>query len=238
MNVNRDLKIVWWAPERCATKITAKIFSKFNFEVYDERFNTFTPLSDTYHSHKIILPDEFKDYRIICNVRNPYDKVLSFYLNFSSVGKNFVYLKNKKTELKNRIENFTLELFEYAINQKVLVNMSREVPVRDYVSKLSFNENIPQNFIRMENLVEDIGNLDFISDSKEWKSGELQEIIKENEFINRRPFKFQDLYTMNSAFRVFNYYRKHFYICGYDPFSFTTEKLENEEKIKFLHEIS
>ena len=122
MNINRDLKIIWWAPERCATKLTAEIFKKFNFEVFDEKKNHFTKLSETYHSHQISLPEQFHDYKIICNVRNPYDKVLSFYLNFTSVGKHFVYLKNKKDELKNKIDLFCLELFEYSINQGILEN--------------------------------------------------------------------------------------------------------------------
>ena len=237
MNVNRELKLIWWAPERCGTKITSKILEKFNFEVYDEKKDIYSPLSQTYHSHDIGVPEKFQDYKVICNVRNPYDKVLSFYLNFTSIGKNFVFLKNRKFDLQKRIENFTLELFEYAINQKVLVNMSREVPVRNYVSKLHFNDTIPDYLIRMENLKEDISKLSFISESNEWRSGEIQESIENNDFINKRPFKFQDLYTMSSASKVFNYYRKHFYICGYDPFSFSAENLSNEDKIKFLHEI-
>lgn len=238
MNVNRDLKLIWWAPERCGTKITAEIFKKLGFEVFDETNKTFIPLSETYHSHKVTIPEEFSDYRVICNVRNPYDKVISFYLNFTSVGSNFVFFKNRKNELKEKIDKFTLELFEYAINQKVLVNMSREVPVRDYVSKVTFDEKLPDFLIRVENLEEDLGKLNFVNESPFWKSGEFQNQIHNNTFINKRPFKFEDLYKINSARRVFDYYKKHFYICGYDPFSFTNENLDNEEKIKFLHEIS
>lgn len=237
MNVNRELKLIWWAPERCATKLTADIFKKLGFEVLDQKTGIFTPLSETYHSHDIVLPEEFKDFKIICNVRNPYDKVLSFYLNFTSVGKNFVYLKSKKTELQHKIERFSLELFEYAINQKIIRTYIRTVPVREYVSKLSFNGIIPNHLIRMENLLEDFSKLDFINQSKEWQTGEIQDLIEKNEYINKRPFDFTELYTMNSAIRVFDYYKKHFYICDYDPFSFTNEELSNEDKIKFLHEI-
>lgn len=237
MNVNRELKLIWWAPERCATKLTADIFKKLGFEVLDQKTGIFTPLSETYHSHDIVLPEEFKDFKIICNVRNPYDKVLSFYLNFTSVGKNFVYLKSKKTELQHKIERFSLELFEYAINQKIIRTYIRTVPVRDYVSKLSFNGIIPNHLIRMENLLEDFSKLDFINQSKEWQTGEIQDLIEKNEYINKRPFDFTELYTMNSAIRVFDYYKKHFYICDYDPFSFSKEQLSNEDKIKFLHEI-
>ena len=238
MNVNRELKLIWWAPERCGTKITAEIFKKLGFEVYDEKNNTFTPLSETYHSHRITIPEQFSEYKIICNVRNPYDKVISFYLNFTSVGSNFVFFKNRKNEVKDKINNFTLELFEYAINQKVLVNMSREIPVRDYVSKLTFDKRLPDFLIRVENLEEDFSKIDFIKQSKMWDSGEIQQLIKDNEFINKRPFDFNDLYSFESARRVFDYYKKHFYVCDYSPFSFTKNSLTNQQKIKFLHEIS
>lgn len=237
MNINRELKIIWWAPERCATKITAEIFRKFNFEVYDQNRETYSPLTEKYHSHEIGLPEKFKDYRIICNVRNPYDKVLSFYLNFTSVGKHFVYFKNKKEELKKKIDVFCLELFEYAINQKILVNKENRVPVRDYVSKLNFDYIIPHQFIKMENLTDDLSKIDFIVNSSYWTSGEIQEMVYNNKFINKRPFEFTSLYNFDAASRVFNYYRKHFYICDYNPFSFTTDTLTNEEKFNFIHNI-
>lgn len=237
MNVNRELKIVWWAPERCGTKITAEIFRRFNFEVYNPLKETYSPLSEVYHSHEISLPEKFKDYKIICNVRNPYDKVLSFYLNFTSVGKHFVYFKNKKEELKKKIDVFCLELFEYAINQKILVNNEKKIPVRDYISKLSFDYIVPNQFIKMENLEEDLSKLDFISESNLWRSGEIKDMIYNNNFINKRPFEFTNLYSFESASRVFNYYRKHFYICDYDPFSFTTEILTEEQKLNFIHNI-
>lgn len=237
MNVNREFKIIWWAPERCGTKITAEIFRKFNFEVYDSKKESYTPLTESYHSHEISLPEKFKDYKIICSVRNPYDKVLSFYLNFTSVGKHFVYFKNKKEELKKKIDVFCLELFEYAINQKILINNENKVPVRDYISKLSFDNLIPNQFIKMENLEEDLSKLDFISESNFWRNGEIKEMIYNNNFINRRPFEFTNLYGFESASRVFNYYRKHFYICDYDPFSFTKEILTEEQKLNFIHNI-
>jgi len=237
MNVNRNLRVIWWAPERCATKITADILRKFDFEVYDESKDIYVPLSTNYHSHNITIPKQFEDYKIICNVRNPYDKVLSFYLNFTSVGKHFVFMKNKKDELIKKIDLFCLELFEYAINQGILKNYERKIPVRNYVSKLSFDNKIPDNFLRMENLVDDFSKLDFISESKFWKSGEIQHLLNENQYKNVRPFRFDELYSFEAASRVFDFYKKHFFVCGYDPYSFTQKTLSNEEKIEFIHKI-
>lgn len=237
MNINRELKVIWWAPERCATKISAEIFKKFDFEVYENTKKTFKPLSDNYHSHEVGFPEEFTDYRVICNVRNPYDRVLSFYLNFTSVGRNFVYLKNKKDDMRKKIEFFCTELFEYAINRQFVFAVGNNPPVKSYVKKFTLDGKLPDQLIRMENLQEDFEKIDFIYESKFWKSGEIQEMIHKNNFINKKPFHFSDLFNQNSASRVFNYYKKHFYFCGYDPFSFTNENLTNQEKIDFIHRI-
>lgn len=237
MNINRDLKIIWWAPERCATKLTSEIFKKLGFEVYDSQKNSFTPLKEIYHSHQIIFPQEFSDYKLICNIRNPYDRVLSFYLNFTSVGRNYVYTKHKKDDFKKRMDIFTSELFEYAILQNKLINKESNIPVKYYVTKLNFDAKIPDYFIRTENILNDLSNLDFITQSKEWTSGELQELVNTNQFHNKRPFKFSEVYNLEGANRVFNFFKKHFYICDYDPFSFTNRELTNEERIKFIHEI-
>lgn len=237
MNVNRELKIIWWAPERCGTKITAEIFKKLGFEVVNLKNNSTTSLSQTYHSHEIIYPDGYEDYKVICNVRNPYDRVLSFYLNFTSNGRSFVFMKNRKEELKKRIFTYVFELFEYSINQKMNINFVDEVPIRDYIKKLKFDGKIPDQLIKMESLEKDLYNLEFVRESVHWKSGEIQEILENNNYKNLRPFEFTDLYTPNSAAKVYEYFKKHFLICDYSPFSFTKEELSNEDKIKFLHEI-
>jgi len=48
---------------------------------------------------------------------------------------------------------------------------------------------------------------------------------------------FNEMYDFDVAKRVYVFYKKHFYMCGYDPFSFTTEILTDDEKISFLHDI-
>jgi hypothetical protein len=45
------------------------------------------------------------------------------------------------------------------------------------------------------------------------------------------------MYSTESAKKIYHFYKKHFYLCGYDPFSFTKEKLTDEEKIGFIHDI-
>jgi hypothetical protein len=89
----------------------------------------------------------------------------------------------------------------------------------------------------MESLEDDLGKLDFVKDSNIWKSGYIQDYLKHNPQINQKPYKFNDVYTIESAKRVYDYHKKHFMLCDYDPFSFTTKELSNEEKMRFIHDI-
>jgi hypothetical protein len=89
----------------------------------------------------------------------------------------------------------------------------------------------------MENIVEDISKINFIKDSPLLSSGYIDSFLSKNVHINVRPYKFNSLYTIETAKKVYEYHKQFFLILGYDPFSFTTEELTNEEKMRFLHEI-
>ena len=85
MNISHEHKIIWWAPERCGTKATAHIFTKLGFEYFT---NTNGELKKNlnidginYQSHDIDIPDIYKDYKVICSIRNPYDRMLSIFSN-------------------------------------------------------------------------------------------------------------------------------------------------------------
>lgn len=238
MNISHEHKIIWWAPERCATKATAHILTHFGFKFYyndDEEEKN--PLGDIYQSHNIDIPEKYKDYRIICNIRNPYSRVLGLYTAFTNVGRSLVYSKDRHTFFMERYEQFLRELFLFKTIKKRFGFDEKEEKVflKDYISKYNFEERIPDIFIRMENMEEDLGKLPFIRESELWKSGYIHDYILKNPHINNKPYKFNTIYTTESANRVFNYYKKHFFLCGYDPFSFTNKDLTNDEKMNFLH---
>ena len=93
MNFSTKHKIIWWAPERCATKLVADIFSNYNFEYKESIKSEPKELTSPYHSHAIFVPEEFNDFKIVCSIRNPYDRVLSLFTNFTSIGNQIVYTK-------------------------------------------------------------------------------------------------------------------------------------------------
>ena len=240
MNISHEHKTIWWAPERCGTKATAHIFSKLGFEYLTNTNGGFKKIINidgiNYQSHDIDIPEIYKDYKVICSIRNPYDRMLSIFSNFTNVGKNLVYTKDSHEKLVITYEKFIKEmlLYQLSLNDKDLETRPIQ---KNYLSKYGFNNRIPDFFIKMESLEEDLGNLDFVKNSKIWESGYVQDYLKHNPFVNQRPYKFNTSYSMESAKRVYDYHKRHFIIFDYDPFSFTTKELSNEEKMKFLHDI-
>lgn len=239
MNISHKHKIIWWAPERCGTKATAHILSKLGFEYYigvDESKKSITDDGINYQSHNITFPEKYNDYKIICSIRNPYDRMLSIFLNFTNTGSNFVFTKNR---LKNLVDTYDTFIKEMLLYNKVVIEEDLENrPIqKSYLSKYSFESRIPDFFIKMESIEEDLGKLDFVKESDIWKSGYIRDYLKHNPFINKRPFSFNDVYTFESAKRVYEYHKKQFIISDYDPFSFTRQELSNEDKMKFIHDI-
>ena len=239
MNISHEHKIIWWAPERCGTKATAHIFSKLGFEYFIDETETKKQITDDgiyYQSHSLKYPEKYGDYKIICSIRNPYDRMLSIFSNFTNLGSTFVYTKDKSQNLVNTFESFIREMLLY---NKVSTKEDLEKrPIqKSYLSKYSFESQLPDFFIKMESLEEDLGKLDFVRESKIWKSGYIRDYLSHNPYINVRPYKFNNVYNLESAKRVYEYHKKQFIICDYNPFSFTTEELSNEEKMKFIHDI-
>jgi hypothetical protein len=240
MNISHKHKTIWWAPERCGTKATAHIFNHFDFEYKGVCGNNNLSKSEQYQSHDLSLPpNQYSDYKVICSIRNPYDRVLGIFLNFVSSGKSSVYFKDKHNLMVDNFTIFINELFSYKqIKPKFGINSKRDKVILDtYISKYNFDVTIPSNFIRMENIREDISKIDFIKNSPLLSSGYIDNYLTKNIHINVRPYKFNSVYTMESAKKVYEYHKQFFLTLGYDPFSFTTEELTNEEKMRFLHEI-
>ena len=240
MNISHKHKTIWWAPERCGTKATAHIFNHFDFDYNGVWGNKDLPKSAQYQSHELTHPsNEYSDYNVICSIRNPYDRMLGVFLYFVGSGKSSVYFKDKHNLIVDNFTIFINELFSYKeIKPKFGIESKRDKVILDsYISKYNFDVTIPSNFIRMENIREDIRKIEFIKNSSLLSSGYIDNYLSNNNYINVRPYKFNSLYTMETAKKVYDYHKQFFLTLGYDPFSFTTEELSDEEKMRFLHEI-
>ena len=231
MNVSHENKAIWWAPERCATKITAQILSEAGF------FTNNIELSQSYHSHEFGIPTGCEDYKIFCNIRNPYDRIFGIFLNFTNFGINFVYTKDKKQDLITQFEYFIDEFVTKNTRFSENNEIGEEPTLWRYFHKMNFLQKYPDYFIRVENLKEDLSKIDFVTNTYIWKSGQIDELLMKNPFLKKRPFTFDEIYTERGANKIFHYFRKQFFLLGYSPFSFTKEVLDNNHKKYFLHNI-
>lgn len=228
MNVNHEHKVIWWAPERCGTKALAHIFSKLGFDFYHNLSDYKQNKKIDYQSHEIEIPEELSDYKVIFSTRNPYDRVLSLFTNFTNVGRNSTYLKGSEDVFIKKYSIFLDELF-FGRNKQ-------EKPIlNNYILKYHLNDRVPDSIIKMESMVEDLSKINFIKNSELWKSGYVQDYLSDNDHIVKRSYKFNKIYTLSDAKIVYEHHIKHFILSGYDPFSFTTETLSNEDKMRFLH---
>jgi hypothetical protein len=236
MNISHKHKVIWWAPERCGTKITREIFSDYDFFVYNPKTNDEISLKERYTSHFNQIPEEFSNYKLICSVRNPYDRILAVFL-LTQYG-DVVIEKSIYLKIKERFNKWVLESF---IKRKTLVELSKFNQTQNinynFFSKWTFESRIPDYFIRMENLKEDLENLDFIKTHSLWDEEKNSQKIENNRFITTRPLKFNEIYDFESAKRIYYYYKKVFNLIPYDPFSFTKENLTDNQKYSFLHNI-
>lgn len=209
MNVSHDLKTIWWLPEQTGEDVTTNILEKYGFTIEDDV--------------------KYPNYTLICNMRNPYDRILSLY--FKKHFNNRLVKKELTSSYRTIFNEWIKEAF---ISNKLIVTTSnipkftkREGNILD---RWHFNDRTPNKFVRIENYKSDINEVDFI------KIEELTDLLDTN-FKEQRTFGFDEMYTFESAKKIYHFHKKHFYLCGYSPFSFTKENLSDQEKISFLHDI-
>ena len=212
MEISHKHKLIWLSPEMSGTENVSKILINYGFESVNCENN-------------IDVTKQYPDYKVICGIRNPYDRVF------------FLFLKGDFSSILVKKEHY--EVLKVKFNEwggKVLIPKKLRVGVSEvfidtsntpkYLKNWVFNEKIPDLFVRAENFNSDLEELGYVNNNN-----------ITNEGYNLSYFSFNKMYDFDFAKRVYHLYKKHFYLCNYDPFSFTTEQLSDEEKIKFIHDI-
>jgi hypothetical protein len=166
---------------------------------------------------------EYPDYKVICGIKNPYERVFLLHLKGDLRS---IQLK------KHHFDALNTEFNDWG--RKILIPKKLKIKVDEtfintnnttkYLKKWGFDHKIPDFFVKSEDLINDLNKLGFHDD----------DIIIDNEV---KQFNFNQMYDFDFAKRVYHLYKKHFYLCNYNPFSFTEKELTDEEKISFLHDI-
>lgn len=229
MNVSLKNNVIWLAPERTAGKFLKEIFKNYDFFSCDKK-NQFQlkDLRQYSHSHGNTIPEVYRDLPIILSIRNPYDRIWSYYVNFYAKNfrpKEFEQTKQKFNEFVNNVFKFTLEG----------VVTDPFFSGDDYFNRWRLGKTTPTAFIRFENIKNDVLSLDFVK-----KQPNLfdESIFDDKTYKSDRFLTFDLMYEQKTAKKVFNFYKNHFFSFGYNPLSFTKENLTDEEKINFFHTYS
>jgi hypothetical protein len=134
-NVSEKYKFLWWAPERTGSRGTANVLSYFDFKLDGKIVSDSTTY---YYTHDCLYDKQYDEYKIICNVRNPYGRVLSLFQNFGE-------------KLNTNKETFKKYLFDEVAHGKdsEIIHRPNFIKTPDYV-------------LRLEHLEEDYSKLPFI----------------------------------------------------------------------------
>lgn len=224
MNISIENKVVWFCPERTGGRLLREILINQSFYNCSKK-NSYNliPINESGISHQNEIPEPYQDFTLISNVRNPYDRVWSLYLNFYT--KNFQPKELQLTKIK--FNNYIQQSLVVTTQGILLDNFYGE---NNHFDKWRFTHKKPDVVVKLENIKEDISNLNFLN--KELVPWE----IFDGRFINHRPITFDTVYDWRSAQIIFQYYKNYFFDFGYDPFSFTNQQLTDQEKVNFIHE--
>lgn len=229
MNVSIENKVIWLAPECTGADILKEIFKNYGFFSCEEKNNfELKSLSNSSLSQDCEIPEIYNDFQIIANLRNPYDRVWSYYTTFYE--KN--YRPKEFEETKYKFNKFIGLFFNNFIDE---VKIDSKFEKNNFFYEWSFKKITPNQLIRFENINEDVNSLDFVKKRPELLNLDFSDSEKHK---NERVLSFDQMYDLESAQKVFNFYKKHFFSFGYDPFSFTQEVFTEEKKINFLHTYS
>jgi hypothetical protein len=166
---------------------------------------------------------EYPDYKVICGMINPYERV--FLLHLKGDLRSIQLKKHNFDALKTEFNEWGRQML--VPNKLIIVVNNTFIETNNttkHLKKWVFEQKTPDFFVKNEDLVNDLNKLGFID----------EDIIINNDV---KQFNFNRMYDFDLAKRVYHLYKKHFYLCNYNPFSFTDKELTDEEKISFLHDI-
>lgn len=182
-NISEKYKCEWVAPERTGSRTVAEILSFFGFKNNDRPVFHFGQ-----HAHFHEGPNEnYKDYILISNARNPYARTYSIFKNFYQGDRD----KSK--------ESF----------KKYLKTIQNNGPTLNMVVSPKFTKN-PDYVIRLEHIFEDLTKIPFIMDIL--TEDQLKMLTSHGKPLD----DWEQFYDQESKDIVYGLTKHHFLVWGYE----------------------
>ena len=159
MHFSEKHRCYWFTPRRTATRSTTELLKTLEFEIKD---------------HEFCFDRQNKDYFFICNVKNPYSRLVSiFYLHCH-------HIKNFSLDFKNWVLNFT--------------------PNSQFSEtyQLFYHRNFPKigksfdRFVRQENIVDELKSISFVDLKNEKIKNVFENQIVRNNYIKEFENEIKD----------------------------------------------
>ena len=201
MYISDEFKVQWWLPPRTASRMTAEILRKLNFEVYG--------------NHHLFNENPSVDSKIILNVRNPYSIIVSRYKQF--------YKKNISTSYTYEWGNFNdfIKTFIRWFNEH------RNYGFYNYPEIFNKSNTKPYFRVRYEHFIDDLLSVDVINNNKHLIQDELEKLNlgkltwSENSLLDT-SIPYHQHYNQESADLVYDLFENIFIFDGYERDSWKT----------------
>ena len=203
MNISHKHKSIWWAIPRTATRALSEIFCFYDFYNYDVEGEP-ENIRNAPYTHTCKIPDEYKHYALITQVRNPYSWAVSNW-----------YLKYLQADESSNKITF-LQTFESYVLEGAFLS---DEYLKDYI-----NHKSKKYIIKYENLAEDIKLIPFIDFTDSNVKNNYERVVINNvytsSYLRRQPDKilsnWQSYYTENLAEIIYKKYNFIFNTFNYD----------------------
>lgn len=187
---------ILWLPPKAATTLLSWILFHFDFHNYflDTETNELVQEEKflIHLGHNMQLPPNHLSMDLLCPVRNPYDKVISF----------------TKMHVQNK-EDFSREFFE-----KNLENLLLNPKSLLFQSSKIFDQRIPNFIIRAEKIYEDLIEVPFIRNSKLNSCGILEDMCT-NKLNETFKIDRENILTTDTREIIYQTFKKEFELFGY-----------------------
>lgn len=236
-------KYIWIAPARTGTRLTNLIFKQNGYVPTIINNSACQGLDNNYTHNDIILPKYYKDHTIICNIRNPYKRLISCWKYIDLYDRQKVSIVNKNPSSVENYEKIRNIFLSFVYNKSFLETEKINIIAPNYKSFEEFVSNfkhvisdIPyklslfdsKHIIRMESLTDDLKKLPFISSISNF---EKNDYTKPHDKVLMLNNHFIHTILKNGDFDC-NYYKK------YIELSFSETKEESDIILKFYNRIN
>ncbi len=191
MNWSDELKVVWLTPMRTGTRSSGYLMNEFDFKSPND-----VP------THLFGIPEGKQDYYLICNVRNPYSRMVSLYYMYMDQVNNF------DESFDNWIKgNFIFREEDYNIFlsirlQKLNKSVDKFIRIETFEEDILSLPFVKKHSTKLRNVIQTKVSTNIFSQEYESKMGEKRKPWKS--FYNQE--RADILYTkLKCEFDYFNY---------------------------------